>query len=243
MFDQAVLINHGSTDKSVEIIKSMAPNWKIIDSSLESFDAVLTDFEVQKIEDGIDGWKICLNTTEFIFGSLQNVLKKYELLGIRALMPRSFIMVDKEPGSTLNSNLALLDQKPFGVPDGVVYHFFMREKKIRDLVRRIKRPKWRHNGRSRLLHSHRIGGYSVGRHQWVHSSIPINELSICWFGFSPWNSGFINRKLAIKDKLPTENLHLGFQHRWDLTQMHNVYKRHALLARFFGIDVRSIIDR
>ena len=73
--------------------------------------------------------------------------------------------------------------------------------------------------------------------------IPINELSICWFGFSPWNSDFINRKLAIEDKLPSENLRLGFQHRWDLTKMHNVYKRHTLLALFFGVAVRSIIDR
>lgn len=123
IFDHAILINHGSTDRSFDIIKEMAPEWDVIDSSLKEFDALLTDFEVEKVEEKIRGWKVCLNTTEFLVGSLKEVISKYSSLGIKSIYPRAMVMVDNEPGTQLDPKLSLLNQKPFGIPDNILYNF------------------------------------------------------------------------------------------------------------------------
>ena len=39
LFDHGILINHKSTDRSVEIIRDIAPEWSILDTSLEFFSA------------------------------------------------------------------------------------------------------------------------------------------------------------------------------------------------------------
>ena len=41
--DHGILINRGSTDRSVEICKLFAPHWEIRDSKVLEFDAVLVD--------------------------------------------------------------------------------------------------------------------------------------------------------------------------------------------------------
>ena len=48
--DRGILINRGSTDRSVEICKLFAPHWEIRDSKVLEFDAVLVDREVMNIE-------------------------------------------------------------------------------------------------------------------------------------------------------------------------------------------------
>ncbi|PFY55127.1 hypothetical protein COL52_26315, partial [Bacillus toyonensis] len=62
LFDHGILINRGSTDRSVEICKLFAPHWEIRDSKVLEFDAVLVDQEVMNIEKEITGWKMVLNT-------------------------------------------------------------------------------------------------------------------------------------------------------------------------------------
>lgn len=68
MFDHAVLIDYGSTDASVEIIRREAPpGWKVVPSTEKTFDAVALDVQVMKWEAMYpDDWKIALTTTEFI---------------------------------------------------------------------------------------------------------------------------------------------------------------------------------
>ena len=69
MFDRAILINHGSTDRSVEIIKNQAPvSWKVVSGNIaKGFTAQGTDIEVEWYE-GLypNDWKIALTITEFI---------------------------------------------------------------------------------------------------------------------------------------------------------------------------------
>ncbi len=66
LFDHGILINRGSTDCSVEICRLLAPHWEIRNSKVLEFDAVLVDQEVMEIEKEITGWKMVLNTTEFL---------------------------------------------------------------------------------------------------------------------------------------------------------------------------------
>ncbi len=66
LFDHGILINKGSTDRSVEICKKFAPHWEVRDSVNPEFDAYATDHEVMRIEQEVQGWKMILNTTEFL---------------------------------------------------------------------------------------------------------------------------------------------------------------------------------
>ncbi|TKI90936.1 glycosyltransferase family 2 protein, partial [Bacillus cereus] len=45
---------------------TFAPNWEIRNSKSLEFDAYLVDQEVMEIEREITGWKMVLNTTEFL---------------------------------------------------------------------------------------------------------------------------------------------------------------------------------
>lgn len=235
IFDHAILIDHKSTDRSRNIIKEMAPEWEIVDSDLNEFDPILTDFEVQKIEEKIDGWKIVLNTTEFIVGPVRAVIEENEKIGIKAIVPSAKIMVDAEPNCIPTNSKSLLEQKPFHVSDNYLYDLLFRGRTIKKLIKSILKFDWNHIGRSRLLHEHKIGGYTVGRHQWHHSQVRNTaDLHICWYGFSPWNEDFIARKLGISSRLPKMELKLGIHHKLSKTQNNNIYKKHYYYYKIFG---------
>ena len=67
MFDEIIVIDYNSTDKSMEICKKICPECKIIKTRNEYFDAQEIDKEFMDIENTIEGIKIVLNTTEFLF--------------------------------------------------------------------------------------------------------------------------------------------------------------------------------
>ena len=73
IFDYGIIIDYLSTDRSVEIIKKMCPTWKVVTTKnitaegKPNFDAGRVDSEVVEYEREIDGFKIVLNTTEFLF--------------------------------------------------------------------------------------------------------------------------------------------------------------------------------
>lgn len=110
-FDFGIMINYASTDKSVEIIKKICPNWKVIDSRNKKFGAKIVNDEVEDVEKTISGFKIALNTTEFILGNfnlLNNIQNKTQLL-----IP-SYIMVDENPDQPFTN---LIREKTFGTND------------------------------------------------------------------------------------------------------------------------------
>ena len=66
LFDHGVLINYASTDRSCDIIRSIAPHWEIRASKNEMFGARACDAEVMAVEEEFECWKMVLNTTEFL---------------------------------------------------------------------------------------------------------------------------------------------------------------------------------
>jgi hypothetical protein len=115
IFDDAILIDYNSTDRSVEIIKEYCPNWTVIRSENEFFDADKVDREVMKYEETIEGYKICLNTTEFIFGDILSELKDN---GLNCFEINSVCIVDDNPGDVLTYDDNLVEKKKFGFPSG-----------------------------------------------------------------------------------------------------------------------------
>lgn len=194
IFDTGILINYGSTDKSVDIIKSICPNWTIIDSKYSEFDASNCDLEVMDIEKNIDGYKIALNTTEFLIGNISSMTE----------MPQYLIPVYPMIDSIQNEfvepdiNLPLVTQRFNGININRGEVFFNIRK-------------------SRSYHSIKIQ-YPTGRH---FNSININDVYILWYGYSPFTTAFINRKLQIQNKMSTRDKEakLGREHIVDKKQL------------------------
>ena len=76
-FDYGLMIDYNSTDNSVEIIKDICPDWQIVTSVNSCFNAVEVDKEVMYYEEQIPGWKVTLNSTEFLVGNYK-LLKDIE---------------------------------------------------------------------------------------------------------------------------------------------------------------------
>jgi hypothetical protein len=241
IFDHGILINHGSTDNSIALIRKLAPNWKIIDSKLKSFDPIMTDFEVQKIEESISGWKICLNTSEFLVGDLDGVLSECDRKGIQAISTIGIIMVDHQPTCVINPSVSLISQKPWGIVESRLYDFLFRGGRFRKILKALVGYKSPYQERSRLLHKKTIGAYRVGRHSWEHLDANVSKLYTLWFGFSPWSDNFIGRKLSFAKKLPSSRLDLGAHHRLGIDKLNSVYKKHLLVSNFIGIDIKNFL--
>ncbi|MBH0349732.1 glycosyltransferase family 2 protein [Bacillus cereus] len=191
LFDHGILINKGSTDRSVEICKKFAPHWEVRDSVNPEFDAYATDHEVMRIEQEVKGWKMILNTTEFLCVQDKNQFwKSLNELGGRMYWLEGLVMVD-DPNYNypeLNFGLPLMKQR---------FHGYLPEE-------------WRLWRRGRFIHNHEHGSYTVGRHLSAHESMIYPPLAcILWFGFSPWNDAMRKRKLQIGPTLSEASKHGG----------------------------------
>lgn len=119
IFKNAIIIDYKSTDNSTYLINKICPDWKIVQSKNELFNAVLVDREVEFYEKEIKGYKICLNTTEFIYGNFYEELSFdgsqhcYEL--------QSYAIIDHNPSEVLNYEDDLVNKKNFGHRDGSRY--------------------------------------------------------------------------------------------------------------------------
>ena len=96
MFDAATIIDYASTDDSLDIIRTLAPEWRIVRSQNVDFDANDADFEVMQIEFYTPGWKVALNTTEFMAAPhLRSVLRSAEAGGFFGVTGEAFVLTDK----------------------------------------------------------------------------------------------------------------------------------------------------
>lgn len=174
-FDYGLMINYNSTDRSVEIIKDICPDWQIVDSINEQFDALCVDSEVSYYEEQIPGWKIALNTTEFLFGNY-NLLNESDDK-IEHYIP-SFCFIDDKNQNYPDTNIPLYKQ----IANGIDY---------------VDDPMLR---KLRCLHNTQLT-YPVGRHFLNYDQTSENFV-IFNYGFAPWNEHIIARKLQIQHRIP-----------------------------------------
>lgn len=203
IFDNAILIDYHSTDRSVEIIKNLCPNWAIIKSRNENFEARLVDNEVMDIEKSIEGYKIVLNTTEFLVPIDKNSLLSNSLEESESCysIPTA-IIVDHDPNDSVSYEDNLIEKKNFGLFD-----FSFRQ--------------------NRFIHNHSNGNYVLGRH---FTNLPVSNnqipFLIFWYGYAPWTEETIQRKLQIGNMVPDSDIKLGrgFQHRFTRNKMEEIYE-------------------
>jgi hypothetical protein len=189
------MIDYHSTDRSVEIIKSICPNWTIITSRNPDFQADTIDTEVNDIESQIDGWKICLNVTEQLIGD-------YSILDDepRQLLVPSVFFVDCDRKRSVTHDLPLYEQKFDG--------FLFSDNQQNFLERR-----------SRSLHNIPVhypaqstqACMAPGRH-W--NSYNTDKLVTFYYGWCPMDDGGFTRKLQIQTQIPLidRQLNRGFHH-------------------------------
>lgn len=188
MFDQIIIIDYNSTDNSIEICKSICPKCQIIKTINKDFGAANVDIEVMNIENKIDGIKIVLNTTEFLFcvKSIKDIFSdsKNQAYAITCITPYSSKSYNINNLNELFTNL---------LNDDIVYHY---DKGIR------------------IIHNFQNGNYTTGRHSTLNNCSLTDEAFILWFGYYPMNNNLLKRKLQIQQNIPQsdKDAKYGFQH-------------------------------
>lgn len=219
MFDYGILIDYSSTDNSVDICRTIAPHWRVVRSHNVAFDAVAIDFEVQQYEAGLPGWKIVLNTTEFLCGAnlpqLELLIENQQLTGCYF---ENAVMVDPFPDQQPVHELPLIEQK---------FHGFMNHD-----------PE---NNHGRLYHRGTIGGYMPGRHRSFlpHLANATGLGTVFWYSMSPWTDSFQRRKLQIGTRLSEHDRRAqwGMHHLLDLQKLEQ--KRAGMVGN--AVDLSHIL--
>lgn len=234
MFDRAVLVNYASTDKSVEIIRTLAPNWEIRNSRNVLFEADKVDLEIMDIEREFDGyWKICLNTTEFLtmpYLDLKSTI--YRLLKYHpnsyAIRANGVLLIDKiqDADKSLKGGVPLIYQRHWGKFDTM-------------------HDKLESCDRCRVIHCKPDGRYKIGRHLSFHPIIyKPPEIYCVWAGWSPYRY-IKQRKLQIQTKIPSDQLDMwGTQHKIeDAAQLDKIFRHHSGMSYdlFTDNNYKSII--
>lgn len=222
LFDHGILIDYASTDDSADIIRTLAPHWQLVQSRNSEFDAVMCDFEVMQYEMQCEGWKMVLNTTEFLCVHDAMTLKQIEdELVERELNGAWFmgaLMGDAEPEQIPDPNLPLVEQKRHGVLD-------------------IDVPSSEHQcffARQRLYHRRPMGEYLSARQATYMDKIGFIDKEIGlsrWFGFSPWQEAFKQRKLQIKTLMTKRDLE-GRGTEYHNAQLDDLESRRSYLLPF-----------
>jgi hypothetical protein len=210
-FDHGILIDYGSNDKSLEIIKKICPTWEVVRTENEYFSSKKCDEEIMRYERKLSGWKIVLNITEFLHGNYSLLNDCY--MNKEYYIP-SFVMVDDKDNNYPDENIPLHKQ----LFNGIHYLDSFNNLTSRHL---------------RCLHNHQVN-YPLGRH-YSPTSYPVNEDFIIFhYGYAPMNEKTLKRKLQIQFKIPKEDIqnNIAAQHyrSFDLTE--NTLKKEDLTLRW-----------
>jgi UDP-glucose 4-epimerase len=199
MFDEIIVIDYNSTDNSIEICKSICPECKILKTRNKYFDAEEIDKEFMDIENTIEGIKIVLNTTEFLF-----IEKSIKDLFMDNTQPVSYAITCTSPYSknsyNINNNYELFSNL---LNDDVVFH----------------------NDRfTRQIHNFSNGNYTIGRHTTNNNNISTSKAHIIWLGYYPMNDNLLERKLQIQQNIPQtdKDKRYGYQHLYNKDTILNI---------------------
>lgn len=186
-FDHGILIDYHSTDKSCDIIKEICPNWSIVKTNNKYFDSKTIDIEVTNIEKRIDGWRMCLNTTEFLVGDysiLDNLIdNRYRL------MIGNYIFVDNI-NTYFSYDKPLYDQIKYGYHQNPMIG-------CNNLHRGDRSLRSIHN--YKIRYPNRGGRHFSGRES-------TQNLIIFYYGYLLNIDQMIKRKLQIQNKMSPKEI-------------------------------------
>jgi hypothetical protein len=210
IFDHGIMLNYGSTDGSVDLIKQICPHWTIVNSPNKHFSVFELDREMFELERPVQGWRIVLNVTEFLLAN-KSQLKNYHddifIDSLTMVTPREDMY--KEPIYSKE----LLKQCTHGIHPETIYNTYTytdtkinhtdcmryRSEFYRKLAKTLKKyPTGRHYKRSREF---------IVKPAFNTSP----DFLIAWFGYSPFTENLLKRKLQMKDRIG-EDIYLAQTH-------------------------------
>ncbi len=231
LFDHGVMIDHGSTDSSPEIVRELAPHWRLVRSRLTYFNAYLTDFEVMGFELELPGWKMALNVTEFLMPTVPLETIERELLnrGRAGCAASGILIVDDKPQILPTINQSLPVQKHWGIDDNANL----------SLEGRVARGLPPEPFRNRFYHCSDVGMYYPGRHRSFHpdSLYRLLDLMVFYFGHAPWNENLLLRKTQIATKIDPQDLNRGWGDHHHIKK--NELQKNFKLIASSAIDLRT----
>lgn len=219
-FDFGVIVDYGSTDNSLNLVKEITPNWQIIRSRNNDFNAANCDIEIMNIEANIQkqypySWMITLNVTEFLIGNTKRLMNSYKSpkpVKIQKLLPCDVMIdTDEQAYTEPNPKVSLVEQRTFGMPcdysENTIYNPYTGE---RDYIAEQEKVMY-DNRKMRSMHNFRLNYFETsvwgaGRHYW---GTPSEDFRILWYGYSPFTDRLIKRKLAIQENIPEEDKAVG----------------------------------
>lgn len=195
IFDHGIMIDYHSTDRSMEIIREICPDWELRYTRNKYFDSTPIDQEVMDIEKGLEGWRMCLNTTEFLYGNIGHLDDRQEptqyFIG-------NYVFVDMEDEIkgplTLSHDVPLHEQRYWGYNEI-------------DPPRNGCRSRGSMARFNRSVHNYPVK-YTSGRH-FSNTKRSIDDLVIFYYGWADISESGIRRKTQIKDKVSDEEKHRG----------------------------------
>lgn len=204
LFDHGVMIDHGCTDGSLDIVRAVVPHWRIVRSRFTEFDSFLTDFEVMGYEENIPGWKIALNVTEFLAPAVALDAIERQLIDNDQLACScsGYIMVDPHPEQLPDHALSLPLQKPWGIDDNAFC----------DPQERVQLGLPASLTRNRVFHRAPVGMYTIGRHgsYLPDAQVRYVDLPLLHFGYSPWNDLYRRRARQIGGRVSATDVRRGW---------------------------------
>jgi hypothetical protein len=222
IFDKIIVIDYRSTDKSIEICKKICPSCDIITTRNPCFGAEIVDKEIMDIESQIQGIKIVLNVTEFLFceRSIKEIFNNSNRLQAYSINIYSSYY-NKFSYPTNNNELFS------GLLNDVKYHS---------------------DRGVRFIHNYRHGNYTTGRHITNNPTSIANGLYIIWMGFYPMNEFLLERKLQIQNNIPLIDKQRGFgsQHLYTkekILSVNNEKVNSGKNLKDFNLSLYNLISR
>jgi len=188
IFDNGIMIDYYSTDRSVEIIRELCPTWDLVSSRNAEFDAGKADSEVQDWEGILGGWRANLNVTEFLYGN-------YDRLDDdpteRNIFIGNYVFTDMEDASKgpieLDHDIPLYQQRYWGY------------KESGDPFVRCPGGTCRRMNRS--IHNFPMDySHHSGRH-FPNSKETFDDLVIFYYGYADASEPGLARKMQIQNKM------------------------------------------
>ena len=171
IFDHGIIIDYHSTDGSLDIVREICPNWTIVQSVNQYFNSELCDKEVQKYENTIQGFKVALNTTEWLIIEDKSIFYTTK--------PTCFQITPWTVAKEWKENIE--------------------NAQVSDFLKSFQYIHTSHRKGYRFIHNYPQLNYMQGRH-FLHTYPPLSttNIYIVWCGFFPWNDKVKRRKLQIK---------------------------------------------
>jgi hypothetical protein len=204
LFDRFIVIYFESNDDTLKILQTLAPNWQVIPSRTDIFDAKELDLQIMEIEKELQGPRITLTVTEFLIGDPRYISQQ--------LIIPSINLINMSSDRQFDNNKSFMEQRSFAVsPSGYFENYsVLRGKNSTNLLTKSLFLT-SSSGRSksgRSIHAKQME-YSIGRH--FYALLPNNFLIVrvsnCFV-----NQQMIDRRLQIQSRLPNFNSNLSKVH-------------------------------